>query len=79
MRALYGTFKAVAFAWLLALPPWLALSPQTWAEWSLWTQIATHFLVAATAALCLLRGLPVVTDFVVVCGASAWRRRPAEA
>jgi CDP-diacylglycerol---glycerol-3-phosphate 3-phosphatidyltransferase len=79
MRALYGTFKAITFAWLLALPPWQALSASTFAAWSVWTQLASQFLIAATASLCLLRGLPVVTDFVVVCGASAWRRRPAEA
>ena len=79
VRALYGTFKAVTFAWLLALSPWQALSPQTWVVWSAPAQIAAQFLVAATAALCLLRGLPVVADFVLVCGASAWRRRPAEA
>jgi CDP-diacylglycerol---glycerol-3-phosphate 3-phosphatidyltransferase len=79
VRALYGTLKAATFAWLLALTPWRAVSPQTWAAWSEPAQIATQLLVAATAALCLLRGLPVVTDFVAVCGASAWRRRPAEA
>lgn len=79
VRALYGTFKAVTFAWLLALPPWQALFPDTWIAWSGPAQLATNALVAATAALCLVRGLPVVADFVAVCGASAWRRRTAEA
>jgi CDP-diacylglycerol--glycerol-3-phosphate 3-phosphatidyltransferase len=79
MRAVYGTFKAVTFAWLLALGPWQALAPHAWIASSAWTQIATNVLVAVTAGLCLVRGLPVVADFVLVCGASGWRRRPVEA
>ena len=65
MRGLYGSLKAVTFAWILLIQPWPALDPATWAAWSELTGIVTTALVHASVALCILRGAPVVLEFVI--------------
>ena len=65
MRALYGTAKAVTFGWVLLLQPVPQLEPSLWAAWSGVFEMITATLVAASVVLCLLRGLPVVVEFVV--------------
>jgi CDP-diacylglycerol--glycerol-3-phosphate 3-phosphatidyltransferase len=64
MRAFYGALKAVTFAWVLLIQPWPALHPASWAEWSGPVQAATMALVLASVLVCLLRGVPVVWEFV---------------
>jgi CDP-diacylglycerol--glycerol-3-phosphate 3-phosphatidyltransferase len=64
MRAFYGALKAVTFAWVLLIQPWPALYPASWAEWSGPVQAATMALVLASVLVCLLRGVPVVWEFV---------------
>ena len=64
MRASYGTLKAITFCWLmlvyairgldLALPAWTS---------TLFQSIATT-LVVSSVAVCVLRGLPVVIEFL---------------
>lgn len=65
MRALYGTVKALTFGWILLIQPLPALVPGHWAEWSGTWAVVTLTLVLASVGLCLLRGLPVVVEFVL--------------
>lgn len=65
MRGLYGTVKAVTFAWVLLLQPLPRLVPDFWTDWSAPFGVATLILVLASVGLCLLRGLPVIVEFVI--------------
>lgn len=65
MRGSYGALKAGTFAWVLLLQPLPHLSPQLWSHWATALQGLTSFLVLATVGMCLLRGLPVITEFVI--------------
>lgn len=65
MRGGYGALKATTFAWVLLLQPWPKLFPQTWADWSTHLQAVSSVLVLATVGMCLVRGLPVIVEFVV--------------
>lgn len=65
MRGGYGALKATTFAWVLLLQPWPKLFPQTWALWSTHLQAVSSVLVLATVGMCLVRGLPVIVEFVV--------------
>ncbi len=64
MRAFYGALKAVTFAWVLLIQPWPHLDAATWAAWSAPVEATTMALVLASVAICLLRGIPVVWEFV---------------
>lgn len=64
MRAFYGALKAVTFAWVLLIQPWPALHPASWAEWAGPIQATTMALVLCSVLVCLLRGVPVVWEFV---------------
>jgi CDP-diacylglycerol--glycerol-3-phosphate 3-phosphatidyltransferase len=68
MRGLYGTVKAATFGWVLFLQPWPELDPALWSRWSEAVVPITGALVFASVFLCLLRGFPVVAEFVVVQG-----------
>ena len=50
---------------MLLLQPWPQLFPQTWAHWSTQLQAVSSVLVLATVGMCLVRGLPVIVEFVV--------------
>jgi CDP-diacylglycerol--glycerol-3-phosphate 3-phosphatidyltransferase len=65
MRGLYGAVKAATFAWALLVQPWPQLDPEGWAAWSATAQAVTVALVIASVTLCLLRGLPVVLEFLI--------------
>ena len=65
MRGLYGTIKAVTFAWVLLLQPLPSLVPEFWADWSEPCETITVILVLTSVGLCLLRGFPVIIEFVV--------------
>lgn len=65
MRALYGTAKALTFGWVLLIQPLPRLDPALWTAWSGDFAMITTILVVSSVALCLLRGLPVVIEFVV--------------
>lgn len=64
MRASYGTIKAVTWAWVFFTQPWPQLYPEQWTAWSTAIEVTTAGLVYASVAMCLLRGLPVVLEFV---------------
>jgi CDP-diacylglycerol--glycerol-3-phosphate 3-phosphatidyltransferase len=79
MRGLYGTVKAVTFGWVLLLQPLPALVPAFWSAWSWVCDLATMVLVAVSVALCILRGAPVVVEFVVAQKVFGGRHGPKEA
>jgi CDP-diacylglycerol--glycerol-3-phosphate 3-phosphatidyltransferase len=79
MRALYGAVKAVTFGWVLLLQPLPALVPSFWAAWAGVCGLVTMILIAASVALCILRGLPVVIEFVVDQKVFGGTRGPREA
>ena len=56
--------KAVTFCWLLLIYPLPKLLPELWAQWSVWLQNIGFALVLVAVALCLLRGLPVIIEFI---------------
>lgn len=63
MRGLYGALKAATFAWLLALDPWKALAPDSYAALSEASSAVSAALIAAAVALCLVRGAPVLLEY----------------
>lgn len=64
MRAFYGALKAVTFAWVLLIQPWPALHAASWSQWAAPAQVVTMVLVLASVVVCLLRGVPVIWEFV---------------
>ncbi|MDP2324430.1 MAG: CDP-alcohol phosphatidyltransferase family protein [Gammaproteobacteria bacterium] len=64
MRALYAVVKATAFCWLLLLQPLPALAPETWREFGGIGSAIGQGLVLIAVILCLVRGLPVIVEFV---------------
>ena len=80
MRGLYGAVKAATFGWIFLIQPGPQLDPALWAAMSGRLQTVSACLVGASVALCLLRGLPVVIEFVIRAGIMArplTTRRPA--
>ncbi len=65
MRGLYGTVKALTFGWVLFCQPWPVLEPAVWDKWAPMAEAVTMTLVIASVVLCLVRGLPVVIEFVI--------------
>lgn len=70
MRGLYGTVKAVAFAWILLFQPVPSLWPGWWGQWSESVQTATGVLVYCAVIMCLVRGIPVIVEFYLAEGHS---------
>ncbi|MFQ5785603.1 MAG: CDP-alcohol phosphatidyltransferase family protein [Alphaproteobacteria bacterium] len=68
MRGFYGGLKAATFGWALLIQPWPALHPELWTEWSARLDVVTMVLVIASTAVCLLRGIPVIVEFLMVQG-----------
>ncbi|NNC23965.1 CDP-alcohol phosphatidyltransferase family protein [Salinisphaera sp. USBA-960] len=68
MRAFYAGVKAVVFAWLLFWQPFAALAPEFWANagWAL--ILIGQILTWLAAAICVIRGLPVLIEFCVGAG-----------
>ena len=64
MRGFYAVIKAATFAWILLWQPFPQLMPEFWASWSGWIEMVSFVLVVTSAALCVIRGLPVVLEFV---------------
>ena len=65
MRGLYGTVKAVAFAWILAFQPAPDLWPGFWSQSGATVTALGALLVYLAVAICLLRGIPVVVEFCI--------------
>lgn len=64
MRGFYAVVKATTFAWVLFWQPFPMLTPEFWAAWQTSIQAVSLFLVITSAALCVIRGLPVVMEFL---------------
>jgi len=80
MRGFYGTVKAATFAWVLLVQPLPQLYPAMWSERVATMDAITTFLVLLSVALCVIRGVPVIAEFVLTSDAmrSAIRRRKVE-
>lgn len=78
MRGLYGTVKAITFAWVLLMQPWPKLYPAMWIERAGTIDAITTFLVLLSVALCLVRGIPVVAEFVLTSDAMRSAIRPGK-
>lgn len=64
MRIFYAVLKAVAFCWWMLVLPLPALAPSLWSAWgALMTGIGLA-LVYLSVAMCILRGLPVLVEFL---------------
>lgn len=64
MRIFYAVIKACAFCGLSALRPFAAVWPAVWEfVGPLWTFL-TYLSVYLAVSLCILRGLPVVAEFL---------------
>ena len=64
MRIFYAVLKAVAFCWWMLVLPLPALAPELWAEWGALLAGIGLALVYLAVAICILRGLPVVMEFL---------------
>jgi CDP-diacylglycerol--glycerol-3-phosphate 3-phosphatidyltransferase len=64
MRAIYGTAKTATFGWLFLLQPWPQIFPRLWADWGRGLQNFSKGLIYITVALCILRSIPVITEFL---------------
>ncbi|MDN5862680.1 MAG: CDP-alcohol phosphatidyltransferase family protein [Salinisphaera sp.] len=65
MRGFYAVVKAITFGWLLFWKPFAALTPDFWASWGGALDVVGVVLVVASAALCVVRGLPVLIEFAL--------------
>ena len=65
MRALYGALKVVTFGWILMLQPWPRLMPSFWLRWGGFFKSLTSGLIYITVAVCIVRSVPVIAEFVV--------------
>lgn len=64
MRVLYAVIKACAFCGLSLLPPFPVVLPGLWGYVGTPLTLLAYFFVYASVALCILRGLPVIVEFV---------------
>ena len=64
MRVLYAVVKACAFSGLVLIKPFALFLPELWAAVGWLVEGLTYFFVYLSVALCLLRGLPVIAEFV---------------
>jgi len=65
MRFLYGSTKCITFAWLLFLQPVPMLFREFWISYEkLFTEVST-FLIYSSVILCLIRGLPVIGEWLL--------------
>ena len=75
MRIFYAVIKAVAFCGLAAVRPLPEVWPWFWAIFgAAWTAM-TYASVYVSVALCVLRGLPVIIEFVYAEKQNIVRRR----
>jgi CDP-diacylglycerol--glycerol-3-phosphate 3-phosphatidyltransferase len=64
MRILYAVVKATAFCWLLLLQPLPVVAPEVWRDFGAIGVAIGQGLVIVAVILCLVRGLPVIVEFV---------------
>jgi CDP-diacylglycerol---glycerol-3-phosphate 3-phosphatidyltransferase len=64
VRALYAVAKAAAFAGLSLQLPFPAVLPEIWDQTAWFFRGSTYFFVYLSVVLCIVRGLPVIAEFV---------------
>jgi CDP-diacylglycerol--glycerol-3-phosphate 3-phosphatidyltransferase len=64
MRVFYAVIKACAFCGLSLLPPFPVVLPRLWVYVGVPLTVLTYFFVYLSVVLCILRGLPVIIEFV---------------
>lgn len=77
MRIGYAVLKATAFCWLLFLRPLPGTVPVLWAAWGGVLTGIGDALVYLAVLVCLLRGAPVIAEFVYAERAAILGRRAA--
>lgn len=65
MRGLYGALKAVVFGWIFLLQPWPKLLQGFWNDWQWLFRIISSGLIYLTVAICIIRSIPVVVEFII--------------
>lgn len=68
MRGFYGVVKATAFGWLFLIQPWPRLFPELWRDWSTVSLGLGQAFVFLAVFVCLLRGVPVVLEWLTAEG-----------
>lgn len=68
MRGFYGAVKLVTFGWLFLIQPWPALYPEFWSSYATVALAAGDILIFAAVVLCLVRGVPVVVEYLTAEG-----------
>lgn len=74
MRGFYNTVKIVTFGWVLMIHPMPAVYPDQWAAISGISGVITMILVWLSVTLCLVRGAPVVIEFLLTPNTAAKER-----
>jgi CDP-diacylglycerol--glycerol-3-phosphate 3-phosphatidyltransferase len=64
MRIFYAVLKAVTFCWLMLIHALPALLPELWQQVSAAFMALAQIFVFLSVLICLLRGAPVVIEFV---------------
>ncbi len=64
MRIFYAVLKAVTFCWLLLIQPMPLVLNEFWANWGVAMSATGRLLAYLAVAICLVRGLPVIAEFV---------------
>jgi CDP-diacylglycerol--glycerol-3-phosphate 3-phosphatidyltransferase len=64
MRFFYAVIKALAFCWLALIQPLATVMPEFWVEWGSPLVGVSTVLIYMAVGLCLVRGLPVIIEFV---------------
>ena len=65
MRIFYAVIKAVTFCWLALVHALVPLLPPVWRQWGGLAEGVTLGLVLLCAVLCVIRGLPVLLEFMI--------------
>lgn len=65
MRLWYAVIKAVAFCGLALLLPFPVVLPELWAQIGGWLVGITYTFVYLAVLICVIRGLPVIIEFVL--------------
>jgi CDP-diacylglycerol---glycerol-3-phosphate 3-phosphatidyltransferase len=77
MRGLYGVIKTTAFIWLFMLPVLGQIAPAFALDWQDALSTIAWLLVVGAVALCLIRGIPVVVEFLIRERVLPWQSRHA--
>ena len=64
MRVFYAALKGTTFGWLLLIQPTPAVYPAFWADWGQPLTLIAELLIYLSVLICIVRGLPVIVEFV---------------